>query len=389
MQPRLNAPDRLMDENGRLRDWLALIRAPDLGATRIRSLLDKFGNPRSIRSAEAGALARHGLGSASIDALQQPDERRIDADLAWLDEAGASMLAWDDEDYPPQLRAIDRPPPVLFVLGDPAVLWLPQLAIVGSRNATRGGLENARAFSRSLTRAGLVVTSGLALGVDGMAHRAALDAGGYTVAVAATGLDRVYPARHRELAREIVARGAIVSEFPPGVEPRAGHFPARNRIIAGLSVGTLVVEAGVTSGSLITARLAMEQNRDVFAIPGSIHNPLAKGCHRLIKDGAKLVETGEDLLGELDVAVRRQIDVGRSRLEMAADEAAEPVSQVRDPEYAKLLDAMGFDPVTLDQLVESTGLTVEAVSSMLLILELDGMVESGPGGRYCRIGEVG
>ena len=372
------------------RDWLILIRAPGIGAARLRSLIESFGSADAAVSAGRQALTRQGLSKASIDGVLAPDESAIAADLRWLAAPGHHLLTWDSDDYPPQLRDSDRPPAALFVDGDPGVLWLPQIAIVGSRNATRGGLDNARVFGAAIAGHGLTVTSGLALGVDGAAHAAALDAGGYTVAVAATGLDRVYPARHQELAERIRRQGAIVSEFPPVTEPRPAHFPARNRIIAGLATGTLVVEASVNSGSLITARHAMEQNREVFAIPGSIHNPLARGCHRLIRDGAKLVETASDLLDELGVAVRQQIDEGRRRLAPATADAAEqsPLPAV-DPEYRRLLDVMGHDPVTIDQLVPATGLTVEVVSSMLLILELDGRVESGPGGTYCRHREIG
>ena len=241
------------------------------------------------------------------------------------------------------------------------------------------------------------MTSGLALGVDGASHKAALDAGGNTIAVVGTGLDQVYPSAHRDLALRIVERGCLVSEYLPGTPPRAGNFPARNRVISGLATGTLVIEAGIHSGSLITARLAAEQNREVFAIPGSIHNPLSRGCHHLIKNGtAKLTETAEDLLDEIDSAVREQLEKTRSRLHTGGGAAAEPspatapgIAEPLDDERSALLNHIGFDPISIDRIVENTGLTIDAVSSMLLILELDGYIESGPGSTYCRTGEAG
>jgi DNA processing protein len=250
--------------------------------------------------------------------------------------------------------------------------------MVGSRNPTTGGERTARDFARHLAGCGLAITSGLAVGVDAAAHQGALEAGGITLAVTGTGLDRVYPARHRELAHRIAERGALVSEFPPGTPPLAGNFPRRNRIISGLSVGTLVVEAALKSGSLITARLAVEQGREVFAIPGSIHNPLARGCHALIRQGAKLVETADDIAEELAALL------GGLSLEPVVDagHADEGCHSLEDPEYQRLLQAMGHDPVSVDQLVARTGFTAETVSSMLLLLELQGHVSSSPGGFF-------
>jgi DNA processing protein len=250
--------------------------------------------------------------------------------------------------------------------------------VVGARTPTPGGLDNARAFAHELALAGLVITSGLALGIDAAGHEAALQAGSATVAVAANGLDRVYPARHRKLARRIARQGALVSEFPIGTPPRAEHFPRRNRIISGLSLGVLVIEAGLRSGSLITARLGAEQGREVFAVPGSIHNPLARGCHRLIRQGAKLVEDAEDVLEELPPAA----DLGTSPRSSPV-EPERPVSEP-DEDYQRLMEALGYDPVSMDTLIERSGLTAEAVSSMLLIMELKGMVSLNPNGTYCR-----
>jgi DNA processing protein len=307
---------------------------------------------------------------------------RVDEDLAWLAGDANHLVSQADPAYPGLLAGIPDAPLALFVHGDPAVLSLPQLAVVGSRNPSAGGVRTARDFARHLAGCGLAITSGLAVGVDAAAHEGALAAGGVTIAVTGTGLDRVYPARHHELAHRIAERGALVSEFPPGTPALPGNFPRRNRVISGLSVGTLVVEAALKSGSLITARLAAEQGREVFAIPGSIHNPLARGCHALIRQGAKLVETADDIAEEL-----ASLFGGLS----VAEDAPAPLppdqpSGIDDPEYRRLLDAMGHDPVTVDALVERTGFAAAAVSSMLLLLELQGHVSSVPGGLFTRTG---
>ena len=378
-----------------LKDWLVLIRTPALGASRLRSLLQEFGDPKGVIAAAPKLLRDRGLSAASIEALRQPNLAQIDSDLHWLDAENHYFITLDDPDYPPQLRDIATPPVALFVLGNPDVLWMPQVAIVGSRKPTQGGLANANRFAGALAASGLTITSGLARGIDGAAHQAALDSGGRTIAVAATGLDRVYPAAHQQLARRIAENGAIVSEFPPGSEPHKSHFPRRNRVISGLSLATLVVEAGIKSGSLITAHLALNQARDVFAIPGSIHNPMARGCHQLIQQGAGLVETAEDLIAEL--APRTRELAAELKLELSGPNAAIEGGNIEavendpnvasDDEYQRLLKAIGYDPITADALVESTGLTADVVSSMLLILELSGLVETGPGGGYCRTGE--
>ena len=275
---------------------------------------------------------------------------------------------------------IADPPPVLFVHGDPTLLVRPQLAMVGSRNPTPGGSETAQAFACHLAQAGLVITSGLALGIDGASHRGALEGGGATLAVAGTGLDRVYPASHRGLAHAIVANGALISELPPGAPPLPEHFPRRNRIISGLSAGTLVVEAAANSGSLITARLAAEQGREVFAIPGSIHNPLARGCHGLIKQDAKLVETAQDILEEL-APLTGIFTLPVKHLGEKGNET--PLCTV---EQKALLERLSFEPVAVDTIIRRSGLTPEVVSSILLTLELQGYVISSAGGCYSRIG---
>ncbi|HET19710.1 MAG TPA: DNA-protecting protein DprA, partial [Chromatiales bacterium] len=293
------SPSLPLDEP-RIRAWLALLHVPGLGARIFARLWLAHPAPSSILAAPPSAWRAAGLGEAGCDALRQPDEARISAALAWLSEPGHHFIPLDDACYPAALRDLPDPPPALFALGDPDLLQLPMLAIVGTRHPTPGGALNARAFARDLAGRGLTVASGLAQGIDAEAHRGALEANGLTMAVVGTGVDRVYPALHRELAHAIVdGGGLIVSELPLGTPPRPGHFPRRNRILAALGLGTLVVEAAPRSGSLITARLAAELGREVFAIPGSIHNPMARGCHALIRSGAKLVESSGDILEEL------------------------------------------------------------------------------------------
>jgi DNA processing protein len=296
----------------------------------------------------------------------------------WLSQPNHYFLPVSDERYPARLRQISSPPRGLYVVGDPEVLGTAQLAIVGSRNPTPTGLDNAQAFAETLARSGLTITSGLALGIDAAAHRGALEAGGLSVAVCGTGLDRVYPARHRDLARRIAEHGALVSEFPPGTPPLPENFPRRNRIISGLSLGVLVVEAARESGSLITAKQATAQGREVFAIPGSIHNPLSRGCHRLIREGAKLVEEANDVLEEIGPLL--PVEAVPSR-ETRTDAGAIPDL---DGDYRELMNALGHEPARVDHLVERTGLAADAVASMLLILELRGIVQQAPGGSYLR-----
>lgn len=294
----------------------------------------------------------------------------------WLTQPGHCLVRRGDEDFPELLEQIPDPPEQLWINGDPAALHLPAIAIVGSRNPTRGGLGNAFDFARHLASAGFCIVSGLAQGIDAAAHRGALAAGAPTVAFLGHGVDRVYPAINRDLAHEIAARGALVSEFPLGTPPRPERFPQRNRLISGLAFGTLVIEAARRSGSLITARLASEQGREVFALPGSIHNPLSRGCHNLIRQGAKLVETADDIVCEL-------APLAGHVLEGTGDAAAahRPVATA-DADYVKLKKQLGFDPIGIDAIVENSGLTIDQVSSMLLILELEGEVEALSGGRY-------
>lgn len=353
-----------------------LVRAPALGPLRTMRLLHEYGDAGAVLAAPRRALAAAGVPRETLRGLAAPDEAAIETDLAWAKAPGHHLIAWGDAAYPPLLAVLDDAPPALFVAGDPALLSLPQIAIVGSRNPSPTGREIAGEFAAFLAAAGFTVTSGLALGIDGAAHAGALDAGGKTVAVMGTGPDRIYPRRHLELAERINASGALVTEFPPGMPPLAENFPRRNRIISGLSRATLVIEAALGSGSLITARLAAEQGREVFAVPGSIRSPLARGCHALIREGAGLVERPSDMLEAL----------GSVPLPPAtpAETAGAVTASAPDPDYRILLDAIGYHPVTADTLSERTGLTSQAVSSMLLILELQGEIEALPGSRYTR-----
>jgi DNA processing protein len=359
-------------------DWLALYHAPGIGPASFHQLLEQFRDPADVLNASSRQLQQFGLPDSSIDALRHPDSRAIERDLEWQAQPGNRILTCRDPDYPALLREISDPPPLLYIHGNLQVLQEPQLAMVGSRNPTAAGRQTAIDFARHLSAAGLVITSGLALGIDAAGHQGALDAGAPTIAVMGTGLDRVYPARNRELAHQIAGVGALVSEFPPGTPPRAEHFPRRNRIISGLSIGTLVVEAAIRSGSLISARYALEQGREVFAIPGSIHNPLARGCHHLIRQGAKLVETAQDIMDELG-ALASALDFTATH---ATDHATLP--QLSD-DYTQLLESIGFENTSIDMLVKTTHLTPAEVSSMLLQLEMNGYIAANPGGFYNRL----
>jgi len=360
--------------------WLRLARMPGMDAAAASSLLGRTGGPAALLLANPALLAECGIAPGGVRAFLQPDEVGLERDLAWLEAPGHSLLVADDPRYPRQLVATPGMPPALFVMGDPTALAMPQLAIVGSRSATAAGRETAFEFAARLSAAGLAITSGLATGIDAAAHRGALAAGGITLAVCGTGLDRVYPAEHTGLAAGITARGAMVSEFSVGTPPLASNFPRRNRLLSGLARGVLVVEAAARSGSLITARLAGEQGREVMAVPGSIHNALARGCHRLIKDGAALVETPEDVIAVLGLQALAAPAIAGSA---TANPRGDFTGRL-DSAEEMLLNALGFEPADLDRLVERTGFPAHAAASMLQMLELDGRVESLAGGRYCR-----
>ena len=337
---------------------------PELGPKRFRKLLSAFGSASAALSAPASAWRSLGLPAASAEARRsEPVRERARLSLQWLQAPGQQLVMWDQADYPALLGEIADAPPLLFVAGDASLLERPQLAVVGSRKASRPGLDTAHAFSRSLARGGFVITSGLALGIDGAAHQGALDAQGQTIAVLGTGLQHLYPNRHKQLARDIVeGGGALVSELPLDSPPQAGNFPRRNRIISGLALGVLVVEASPSSGSLITARLAAEQGREVYAIPGSIHHPGAKGCHQLIRDGATLVESIEHILDAL-----------RGWQQVPAESPRDTALQTPATEHP-LLALLHAAPHSSEALALSSGLALPQVLAELTELELDGRV---------------
>lgn len=345
---------------------------PGLGCRTFLKILDQH-CPEEVFAESASALTTLGLRANIVSAIKAFDWNLIESDLNWLAQPNNDVITLLDPLYPPQLKETYDPPPLLFVRGNKQLLSRPQIAIVGSRNPSIAGRQTAFDFAYSLACDGFTITSGLALGIDAASHEGALKATGHTVAVAGTGLDRVYPATHKALATEIVTRGVMVSEFPPGTVAKAANFPRRNRIISGLCLGLLVVEAAKQSGSLITARLALEQNREVFAIPGSIHNPLARGCNALIREGATLVETTEDIFAELS-----QYNQLYS-LNPATNNQTE-----LDLAQQKLLNLVMFSPTSVDILVDESGYSAEVVSSMLLILELYGYISAAPGGGYLR-----
>jgi DNA processing protein len=352
-----------------------LARAPGLTAETAGALLAAAGGDPAL-AVSARAASRMPLTPAAQDFLAAPDERAVAADLAWLETSGTVIVLCTDPEYPPLLRQTVGAPAALYVQGSVPLLSSPQLAMVGSRSPTPGGRATAREFAAWFARERITITSGLAVGIDAASHEGALRGGGSTIAVCGTGLDRVYPAANRGLAERIRAQGALLSEFPPGTAPLPENFPRRNRIIAGLTLGTLVVEAARRSGSLITARLALESGRELFAIPGSIHSPLSQGCHQLIRAGATLVEEAADVMTELGFSFSKE--------RLSGLQAAPAVERELDKEYEMLLDALGFEPATIDVLVARTGLPSESIASMLLILELDGRVAALPGGRYGR-----
>jgi DNA processing protein len=349
--------------------WLRLTLIPGIGGESQRKLLAAFGLPEAVFA--AGRLAARSVIGDRADLLFDFDPAaEVDRSIEWASLSGQHIITLADDAYPKALLEIADPPSLLYVRGNPALLQKRGLAMVGSRNATPQGLQTAENFARTLAAKGLCIVSGLALGIDAAAHRGALSAGGDTIAVIGTGTDRIYPARNKELALAIAEHGAIISEFPLGTPAIAANFPRRNRIISGLSRGVVVVEAAPESGSLITARLAGEQGREVFAIPGSIHSPVARGCHKLIKQGAKLVETANDILEELGNFAAPETQV----------ETTSP-----DDEHP-LLTALGHDPCNLDDLVEYTGQSADQLLPELLMLELSGQIAPLPGNRYQRLG---
>ena len=364
---------------GTLADWLALHRAPGVGPSSLLGWVRILGSPGAVL--EAGRRGRLPCCPPKAQAyFQTPDWNAVERELRWLESEGHSAIMHGTSGYPQQLAAIPAPPLVLYACGDASLAGQAQLAVVGSRAPTAYGRRAATWLAGELVQAGLTVTSGLATGIDACAHRAALECGGRTIAVAGCGLDRTYPASNRNLAERIASDGLLLSEFPLGAPPLAGHFPRRNRIISGLAVGTLVVEAGRRSGSLITARYALEQGREVFAVPGSVFTPVAKGCHDLLRQGAKLVETIADILEELPRFSADPVSAG------AARPSVEPASRwPQTAELRGLLEDMGDTAVSPDELAERSGLTIRKLFPMLCRLEIDGYVHSQPDGNYCRI----
>jgi DNA processing protein len=351
-------------------DWLRLALIPGIGPGALRALLTEFGSPERILEASGPALRKLVPAEIATAIVDGGNAQSAQVALAWLAESDNHIVTLADADYPQLLLQTADPPPLLYVKGRLDLLNRPALAIVGSRNASAQGADNATEFARALSAAGITVVSGLALGIDAAAHRGGLTGVGSSVALVGTGLDVVYPARNKTLAHELAAKGALVSEFALGTPPLAANFPRRNRLISGISLGCLVVEAALQSGSLITARFANEQGREVFALPGSIHSPLAKGCHALIKQGAKLVDDANDILDELKLPAR-------------AKPARE--SPALDGEEASLLDHLGHSPSALDVLCSRAQVGAAEAAGLLLKLELKGLVESLPGGRYQRV----
>ena len=365
-----------------LEPWLILLQAGPPPALKLVELIQKHQDPAALLRLNPAQLADTGLDAETCHRIRHPNAEILAACSEWLEVEQQALLPLGSQHYPRLLAALPDPPLALWVRGNIRALKEPQLALVGSRNPTRGGLDNARSFATALAQAGLTITSGLALGIDGAGHAGALESGAPTIAVLGCGADQVYPRQHARLAEGILAQGALISEYVPGTPPQRHHFPCRNRLIAGLSLGTLVIEATRQSGSLITARLAGNYGREVFAIPGSIHNPMARGCHQLIRQGATLVEDAADVLGELTTQLEPYLQPPPAGGPKAVTKDS---TRDLDPSHRAVLDALGFDPVGLMDLTKRSGLTAAELSSMLLVLELEGFVEALPGGRYSRI----
>jgi DNA processing protein len=355
--------------------WLATLRMPSISPTKIRRWLQQFADIRALLSARMPELIAAGLSSKEIASLQNPDWKAVEQDLRWCEKPNCHATPLSDPLYPLLLKELTDAPLVLYIQGTVDLLAKAQIAIVGSRNPTSTGKETAESFAYTLAKTGLVITSGLASGIDGACHRGALAAEAPTIAVTGAGLNHIYPKEHRRLAEEIAANGALISEFPPDTPPIAKNFPQRNRIISGLSLGVVVVEAALRSGSLITARFALEQGREVFAMPGSIHNPLARGCHKLIQQGAKLIETADDILEELG-PLWQAMTIPPPEKPPASDEKL-------TKKQRELLLNIDYAATPLDVIIVRSGLTAGEVSSMLLALELQGWVEIVSGG-YAR-----
>lgn len=362
-----------------LRQYIALNHSQGIGPISFTESLQNFDQDISrIFTASANILKEVGLNERQIKGIKNAPWDKADEILAWAQDEHHHILTCIDPNYPNLLQELTDKPPILYLSGDADLLNTPQIAIVGSRTATPSGIQIAQHFASHLAKSGITITSGMALGIDTASHQGALNAQGKTIAVTGTGLDRIYPSKNKKIAYEIYERGLLVSELALGTNPSKGNFPKRNRIISGLSLGTLIVEATEKSGSLITAYNAIEQGREVFAIPGSIHNPHAKGCHQLIKNGAKLVDQASDIIEELSSLLGFIADNDNQTDSIAINE------EKLDGEYLLLLEKMGYEPISIDEIVYTSGLTIDKVSSMLLILELKDHINTAPGGLYVR-----
>lgn len=362
-----------------LRQFLALNHSQGIGPISFYLLIDYFEhNFSAIFKASNDVLSQIGLNDRQINGIKKAPWQKIDEALAWCEEEQHSILTSFDPNYPHLLNELADKPPALYLSGDPSLLNTPQIAMVGSRTATPSGIQTAKHFASYLAQNGITITSGMALGIDTASHQGALSVGGKTIAVTGTGLDRIYPSKNKALAYDIFEQGLLISELALGTNPSKSSFPKRNRLISGLSLGTLVVEATEKSGSLITAYKALEQGREVFAIPSSIHNPHAKGCHQLIKNGAKLVDQASDIIEELSSLLGYIADLEKPSNTPIVSE------QQLDDDYIRLLEKMGYEPISIDEIVYTSGLTIDKVSSMLLILELKDYIITAPGGLYVR-----
>jgi len=375
-------PARNAGSENSLENWLTLSHITGVGARTFHLLLETFGSVEAALNASSSQLFELTLKTETINALRHHEKTDVAADLNWLAEKDHHIITLLDERYPTQLKDLPDAPPLLYVRGDPDYLLQPQLAMVGSRNPTAAGRNTAKEFARHLSNVGITIISGLASGIDGASHEGALQGLAGTVAVVAHGLDIVYPAQHQKLAQAISENGAVVSESPVGTQPLRGLFPRRNRLISAFSLGTLVVEAAQKSGSLITARCALEQNREVFAIPGSIHNPMARGCHQLIRQGAKLVESADDILEELRLPAAKNT-LYPIKTNKNIHENPKDMHKTLDPDHQKLLKCLAYEPASIDELVGSSGFKAGEIASMLLILELEGMIVSQDGRYTC------
>jgi len=378
----IHKPARNAGSENTLEHWLTLRHTAGVGARTFHTLLKNFGSVEAILNASSQQLSELPIKAETRSALCNKEKPNIEADLRWLVENDHHIITLQDQRYPVQLKDLADAPPLLYVRGDPDFLRQPQLAIVGTRNPTAAGRSSAKEFAQHLSNVGITITSGLATGIDGASHEGALHGLAGTVAVVAHGLDIVYPAQHQKLAQAICENGAVVSEMPIGTQPLRGLFPRRNRLISAFSLGTLVVEAAQKSGSLITARYALEQNREVFAIPGSIHNPMARGCHQLIRQGAKLVESANDILEELHFSSAKD-NVYPIKTSPDIHENSKDPHKTLDPDHQKLLKCLAYEPASVDELVGSSGFKAAEIASMLLILELEGIIACQDGRYTC------